>query len=71
MKAKHYLIAATALTAVIFVSANLLVQKVFAGARLDFTENNLYTLSDATKTTLKMRAKKLLADSEIECGIRS
>ena len=57
MKAKHYLIAATALTAVIFVSANLLVQKVFAGARLDFTENNLYTLSDATKTTLKSIAE--------------
>lgn len=53
MKARHYLIAATALTAIIFVSANLLVQKVFAGARLDFTENNLYTLSDATRTTLK------------------
>jgi len=52
MKAKHYLIAATALTAIIFISANLLVQKVFTGARIDFTENNLYTLSDATRSTL-------------------
>ncbi|MDX1291801.1 MAG: GldG family protein, partial [Hyphomonas sp.] len=53
MRAKHYLIAATALTGIIFVSANLLTQKVFTGARIDFTENNLYTLSDATRTTLK------------------
>ena len=57
MKAKHYLIAATALTGIIFVSANLLVQNVFTGARIDFTENNLYTLSDATKTTLKTVAE--------------
>ena len=57
MKAKHYLIIATALTAIIFVAANLLVQKVFTGARIDFTENNLYTLSDATKSTLKTVAE--------------
>ena len=57
MKAKHYLIAATALTGIIFVSANLLVQNVFTGARIDFTENNLYTLSDATKTTSSRRAR--------------
>ncbi|MEQ3650535.1 Gldg family protein [Hyphomonas sp.] len=57
MKAKHYLITATALTGIIFVSANLLVQNVFTGARIDFTENNLYTLSDATKTTLKTVAE--------------
>ncbi|HBT35389.1 MAG TPA: ABC transporter, partial [Hyphomonas sp.] len=48
---------ATALTAIIFVAANLLVQKVFTGARIDFTENNLYTLSDATKSTLKTVAE--------------
>ncbi|KCZ55787.1 hypothetical protein HY29_10500 [Hyphomonas beringensis] len=52
MRAKHYLIAATALTLIIFIASNLLVQKVFTGVRLDFTENNLYTLSDATKSTL-------------------
>tara|TARA_S200002703_G_scaffold49004_2_gene42325 strand:- start:1270 stop:3162 length:1893 start_codon:yes stop_codon:yes gene_type:complete len=57
MKAKHYLIIATALTAIIFVAANLLVQKVFTGARIDFTENNLYTLSDATKSTLESVAE--------------
>lgn len=53
MRAKHYLIAASALTIIIFISGNLLVQKVFTGARIDFTENNLYTLSDATRTTLR------------------
>lgn len=52
MKAKHYLIAASVLTAITFIAANLLVQKMFTGARIDFTENNLYTLSDATKSTL-------------------
>lgn len=57
MRAKHYLIAATVLTGIIFVSANLLVQKVFSGARIDFTENNLYTLSDATRSTLKSVAE--------------
>ncbi|KCZ91861.1 GldG family protein [Hyphomonas johnsonii] len=53
MKAKHYLLAATALAATIFVSGNLLMQKVLAGSRIDFTENHLYTLSNATKTALK------------------
>lgn len=52
MKAKHYLIAASVFTAITFIAANLLVQKMFTGARIDFTENNLYTLSDATKSTL-------------------
>ena len=52
MKVKHYLIAASVLTAITFIAANLLVQKMFTGARIDFTENNLYTLSDATKSTL-------------------
>lgn len=38
---------------VIFIASNLLVQKVLTGAQIDFTENNLYTLSKGTKATLK------------------
>lgn len=53
MKAKHYLVVATALATTIFVSGNLVMQNVLSGARLDFTENNLYTLSQGTKDTLK------------------
>lgn len=52
MKAKHYLLAATALAATIFVSGNLVIQNALSGARVDFTENNLYTLSKGTKDTL-------------------
>lgn len=52
MKAKHFLPAATALAATIFVSGNLVIQHVLSGARVDFTENNLYTLSKGTKGTL-------------------
>ena len=53
MKAKHYIVAATALATTIFVSGNLVMQSVLSGARVDFTENNLYTLSQGTKDTLK------------------
>ncbi len=53
MKSRHYLIAATALMAIVFVAANLFSQKVLSGARIDFTENRLYTLSSATKDTLR------------------
>ena len=53
MRPRAYLLAASALLALCFVSGNLIVQKVFAGARIDFTENNLFTLSDATRQTLK------------------
>jgi ABC-2 type transport system permease protein len=52
MKAKHFLPVATALAATIFVSGNLVIQHVLSGARVDFTENNLYTLSKGTKDTL-------------------
>jgi len=52
MKAKHYLLAATALVATIFVSGNLVIQNALSGARVDFTENNLYTLSKGTRDAL-------------------
>ncbi len=57
MKSKHYLIAASALMGVVFVSSNLIMQKVFASARIDFTENNLFTLSNGTKSTLEELAE--------------
>ncbi|HPE47026.1 MAG TPA: Gldg family protein [Hyphomonas sp.] len=52
MTSRNYLVIATALMSLIFISANLLSQKVLRGAQLDFTENHLYTLSGATKQTL-------------------
>ena len=52
MKSKHYLLIATALVTVIFVSGNLLAQKVLTGAQIDFTENHLYSLSKATREKL-------------------
>ncbi|MEH6693459.1 MAG: Gldg family protein [Hyphomonas sp.] len=53
MRAKQYMFAATALAATIFVSGNLVMQKLLSGARVDFTENNLYTLSQGTKDALR------------------
>lgn len=52
MKSKHYVIAASALMGIVFVSSNVIVQNLLAGARIDFTENNLFTLSNGTKNTL-------------------
>ncbi len=37
---------------VVFVSSNLIMQKLLASARVDFTENNLFTLSKGTANTL-------------------
>lgn len=52
MSPRRYLVLAALLMAAIFGAANLLAQSLLAGARADFTENNLYTLSDGTKATL-------------------
>lgn len=52
MSPKTYLPAATALIIAIFVAATLIVQPIMRGARLDFTENNLYTLSEGTRSVL-------------------
>ncbi|HVT31897.1 MAG TPA: GldG family protein, partial [Rhodanobacteraceae bacterium] len=40
---------ALAVLAVLFVAVMLLVNVVFRGARVDLTQNHLYTLSDGTK----------------------
>ena len=52
MSPRRYLLAAGVLLVAIFAAANLLASTLFASARVDFTENRLYTLSDGTKTTL-------------------
>lgn len=53
MNAKSFLPAATALLIAIFIAATLILQPVLRGARADFTEGNLYTLSDGTESVLK------------------
>lgn len=52
MSHRTYLAAATALIAVIFAAATLIVQPLLRTARLDFTENNLFTLSTGTTGVL-------------------
>ena len=52
MSHRTYLAAATALVAVIFAAATLIVQPLLRTARLDFTENNLFTLSTGTTGVL-------------------
>ncbi|MBY9065879.1 Gldg family protein [Hyphomonas sp. WL0036] len=53
MRARRYLLLTTLLAAVIMLAGNIAGQSLLAGARLDFTEGKLYTLSDATKETLR------------------
>ena len=53
MTGRRYLFVASALSALIFVLANLLFQPRMDGARLDFTTGKLYTLSDGTKEGLR------------------
>ncbi|MGB3626661.1 MAG: Gldg family protein [Henriciella sp.] len=52
MTARAFLPAATALLIAIFIAATLILQPVLRGARADFTETNLYTLSDGTKNVI-------------------
>lgn len=53
MNARRYLFLSTLLACIILLAGNIGAQKLLAGARLDFTEGGLYTLSRATKTTLE------------------
>jgi len=59
MSARRYLILASVLLVAIFAAGNLLVQSWTASARADFTENNLFTLSDGTRSTLKDLAEPI------------
>ncbi|MBA4225529.1 MAG: ABC transporter [Hyphomonas sp.] len=53
MQARRYLVVMTLLAGIILLAGNIAAQKLLAGARLDFTEGKLYTLSDATRVTLR------------------
>jgi ABC-2 type transport system permease protein len=53
MKARRYLVLSTLLAGVILLAGNVAAQRLLAGARIDFTDGQLYTLSRATKTTLR------------------
>lgn len=53
MQARRYILIMTLLAGMILLAGNIAAQKLLAGARLDFTEGKLYTLSDATRVTLK------------------
>lgn len=53
MTARRYLILASLLFVAIFAATSLISQSWFSGARADFTESQLYTLSDGSKSTLK------------------
>ncbi|MHA7898568.1 MAG: Gldg family protein [Henriciella sp.] len=59
MSPRRYLVLASVLLVAIFGAANLLAQSWFSGARADFTENNLYTLSDGTRVTLSELAEPI------------
>ena len=52
MTARRYLLLASVLLVVIFAAANLLAQQWLSGARADFTQSKLYTLSDGTRATV-------------------
>jgi len=53
MNARRYIVFSTLLAGVLLLAGNIAAQKLLAGARIDFTEGRLYTLSYATKTTLE------------------
>jgi ABC-type uncharacterized transport system involved in gliding motility auxiliary subunit len=53
MKSRRYLVLSTLLAGVILLAGNIASQKLLAGARIDFTEGGLYSLSHATKVTLE------------------
>lgn len=53
MSARRYALIVFAALAVIFFAGNIVVSSWFPAARLDLTENSLYTLSKGTKRTLK------------------
>lgn len=53
MTGRRYLLLTSLLSILIFVLANILFQPRMDGARIDFTEGGLYTVSEGTKNTLK------------------
>lgn len=59
MIVRHYLLFASVLLVAIFGAANLLAQNWLVGARADFTQSKLYTLSEGTRATLSELAEPI------------
>jgi ABC-2 type transport system permease protein len=57
MGGRRYLVLMTLLAALALLSGNLAQQKLLSGARIDFTSGGLYTLSPATRSTLRELAE--------------
>lgn len=57
MTARHYLVLMTLLAGLVLLAGNLAAQRLLAGARIDFTSGSLYTLSGATKSTMRELAE--------------
>ncbi|MDX2235802.1 MAG: GldG family protein [Hyphomonadaceae bacterium] len=53
MSARRYALVVFAALVVIFLASNVIVSSWFAGARLDLTENRLYSISKGTRDTLR------------------
>jgi ABC-type uncharacterized transport system involved in gliding motility auxiliary subunit len=53
MSARRYAIVVFAALLAIFLASNVIVSSWFSGARLDLTENSLYSLSKGTRDTLR------------------
>ncbi|MEO1305139.1 MAG: Gldg family protein [Pseudomonadota bacterium] len=59
MSPRRYLLLASCLFIAIFGAANLLAQSWLSGARADFTENRLFSLSNGTRATLSDLAEPI------------
>ena len=59
MTPRRYLLFSGVLLVLIFGAGKLLAQSWFSGARADFTENRLFTLSDGTRATLNELAEPI------------
>ena len=59
MSPRRYILLASCLFIAIFGAANLLAQSWLSGARADFTENRLFSLSNGTRATLSDLAEPI------------
>lgn len=67
---KSLAVAGIGLAVVLFLAINLLASTTLTRARLDLTEGRLYTLSQATRTTLKSIAEPIALRLYISEGLR-
>lgn len=59
MTPRRFVLITGFLSVAIFMASNLLAQSWFSGARIDFTENKLFTLSQGTQSTLTQLAEPI------------